>query len=68
MTAKLALMLEARRRHGTLYRCGTRLTLWDGFICERGRLCFYWNSADGNTHMVWAASGSSFPAPLFISA
>ena len=61
LAAKLALMLEARRRHGTLYRCGTRASLWDGFICERGRLCFYWNSADGNTHMTSRA----LPQPYF---
>jgi len=68
MTAKLALMLEARRRHGYIRRCSGRFSLWQGFQVQRGRLEFWFNSADGNTHMVWAASGSSFPGPLFISA
>jgi len=68
LAAKLSLMLEARRRHGTLYRCGSRASLWDGFQVQRGRLEFWFNSADGSTRMVWAASGSSFPGPLFLSA
>jgi hypothetical protein len=56
MTPKLALMLQAKARAGDekLLRCGTKATLWDGFICERGRLMFYWNDRAGNTHMVWA--------------
>ena len=69
MSPKLALMLEARRRHGTLCRCGTRATLWEGFTYERGRLCFYYNDRAENTHMVWApADSTSLPQALFISA
>ena len=65
LAAKLSLMLEARRRHGYITRCSDRFSLWQGFTRERGKLMFWFNSADGNTRMVWAASGSSFPGPLF---
>ena len=65
MNQKLALMLQARRAHGELYPCSGRRSIWEGFTQERGRLMFWWNSADGNTHMVWAPAVSpSFPQAL----
>ena len=67
MTPRLALLLEARRRHGTLCRCGSKATIWEGFIEQRGRLEFWYNDTLGNTHYVWAAldSTSLQPAPVF---
>jgi len=66
VSPKLALLLEARRRHGTLLRCGGRFSLWDCFIEQQGRLELWYKDATGSTRMVWAALDStSLAAPLF---
>ena len=67
MTPRLALLLEARRRHGTLCRCGGKATIWEGFVEQRGRLELWVNSVDGNTHLIWAPLDCpSLPAaPVF---
>ena len=49
--ARAALIERARRRCGAILPCGSRRTLEECFAVIQGKLAFWFNTPDGNSHI-----------------
>jgi len=50
---KERLLDQARKRCGAIEPCSGKRSLEECFTEERGMLLFWFNSADGSTHMIY---------------
>lgn len=48
---QLDLLDKAHRQYGVIVPCGNRLRLQDCFSVIQGRLAFWFNTPDGNSHI-----------------
>jgi len=60
------MLVEARRRHGSITPCGTRTHLFDCFEFLDDRLYLWFNTGDGTTHLLGEQSlrGSEEPTAV----